>query len=373
MKADYYELLGVERDCNDGTLKSAFRKMAMRYHPDKNPGNGEAERKFIEINEAYEVLKDPQKRAAYDRFGHSAFSGGGAGGFGGFGGGGFADIFEDIFGEMMGGARSARSPFAAARGADLSYSMEISLEEAYHGKEAQIRVPSSIACEACGGSGAKAGTKPQECKTCRGSGRIRAAQGFFAVERACPECRGQGQIIKDPCPECRGRGKQKTERRLTVNIPAGVEDGTRIRLSGEGEAGARGGPNGDLYIFLSVLPHEFFERDGANLFCHMPVSMVTAALGGNFEVSSLDGGKTQVKIPEGTQNETRFRLKGKGMPHLRKPAQLGDMYIQIQVEVPQKLSKKQKELLQEFDKNSGKENSPKSHGFLTRMKEFFSA
>jgi len=373
MKTDYYELLGVARNCDDRALKSAFRKLAMQYHPDRNPGDAAAERKFKEIGEAYEVLKDPQKRAAYDRFGHAAFENGGPGAGGGFGGfsGGFADIFEDIFGDMMGGGGRARRASAARRGADLSYNMEISLEEAYHGKEAQIRVPSSIVCEACGGSGAKKGTKPQECPTCRGTGRVRAAQGFFTVERSCPACHGTGQIIKEPCPECHGRGRIDKERVLTVNIPAGVEDGTRIRLSGEGEAGLRGGPNGDLYIFLSVLPHEFFERDGADLYCHMPVSMIAAALGGEVEVSCLDGRKAQVKISEGTQNDTNFRLKGKGMPYLRRPGSCGDLYIQIQVETPQKLNARQKELLREFAANSGRETSPKSHGFLTRMKEFF--
>jgi len=374
MAADYYELLGVARDCDEKTLKSAFRKMAMRYHPDKNPGDKEAERKFKEIGAAYEILKDPQKRAAYDRYGAAAFeNGGGFGGAGGFGGnpfgGGFADIFEDIFGEMMGGARARRAD-APMRGADLSYNMEISLEEAYHGKEAQIRVPSSITCEACYGTGAAAGTKPEECAMCHGTGRVRMTQGFFSVERACPTCHGTGKVIKDPCSVCHGTGRVKKERVLTVNIPAGVEDGTRIRLSGEGEAGARGGPSGDLYIFLSILPNEFFERDGADLYCRVPVSMIKAALGGSVEVTALGGSKEQVKIPEGAQSGARFCLKGKGMPYLRRK-QKGDMYIQIQVETPQKLTEKQKQLLREFDDASGRETSPQSHGFLSRMKEFF--
>lgn len=371
MKTDYYELLGVSRDCDDKTLKAAFRKLAMRYHPDKNPGDAEAERKFKEIGNAYEVLKDPQKRAAYNRFGHAAFENGGAGaGFSGFGGGGFADIFEDIFGEMMGGAHSRRGGSAAARGADLSYNMEITLEEAYKGKEAKIRVPSRQVCEECGGSGAKAGAKLKECASCHGSGRIRTAQGFFTIERTCPHCHGRGQVIVDPCRACHGQGHVQKERILTVSIPAGVEDGTRIRLAGEGDAGSHGGAKGDLYIFLSVLPHEVFERDGADLFCRVPVSMVTAALGGSFEVKGLDGQKTQVKVPEGTQTGERLRLKNKGMPYLRRK-QMGDMYIQIQVETPQKLTKKQKEALQEFEKISSRENSPQSHGFFIRMKEFF--
>jgi len=372
MKTDYYELLGVARDCDDRALKAAFRKLAMQYHPDKNPGDAQAERKFKEIGEAYETLKDPQKRAAYDRFGHAAFENGGLGG--GFGagsgfGGGFADIFEDIFGSMMGGSGRARRPDAAQRGSDLSYNMEITLEEAYRGKEAQIRVPSHQSCDMCHGSGAKKGSKPEECKTCRGTGRIRTAQGFFTVERTCPSCHGQGKIIADPCPQCHGQGRLQKDRVLTVNIPAGVEDGTRIRLSGEGDTGLRGGPNGDLYIFLAILPHEFFEREGANLFCRVPVAMTTAALGGKFEVSGLDGSKTQIKVPEGTQNGKRFRLKDKGMPYLRRQ-QMGDMYIELQVETPQKLTKKQRDLLQEFETISIQENSPQAHGFFARMKEF---
>lgn len=374
MKIDYYEMLGVTRECDDKTLKSAFRKLAMRYHPDRNPGDKEAEQKFKEIGEAYEVLKDPQKRAAYDRFGHAAFENGGAGsgpfGRSGFGGaGGFADIFEDFFGEMMGGGRRKRSD-GRERGADLSYNMEVTLEEAFHGKTAQIRVPGSITCDACEGSGAKTGTKPQTCATCNGSGRVRAAQGFFSIERPCPACHGRGEIIKDPCPKCHGQGRIEEERTLTVNIPAGIEDGTRIRLAGEGEAGSRGGPAGDLYIFLAVKPHEFFQRDGADLYCRVPISMTKAALGGEFEVSTLDGMKTRVKVPEGTQNGRQFRLKGKGMPVLRQQA-VGDLYIQVTIETPQKLSKKQRELLEEFDKLSVEENSPQSHGFFARMKEFF--
>lgn len=320
MKADYYETLGVARGADEKELKSAFRKLAMQYHPDKNPGDEKAEHKFKEIGEAYETLKDPNKRAAYDRFGHAAFENGGMGGGGGFGGaGGFADIFEDIFGEMMGGGRQRRSG-GRERGADLRYNMEITLEEAYAGKTAQIRVPTSITCDECSGSGAKPGTSPVTCNTCGGSGRVRAAQGFFSIERTCPTCHGRGQTIKDPCTKCSGQGRITEERSLSVNIPAGIEDGTRIRLTGEGEAGVRGGPSGDLYIFLSLKPHEFFQRDGSDLYCKVPISMTTAALGGQFEVATLDGTQTRVKIPEGTQNAKQFRLKGKGMPVLRQPA-----------------------------------------------------
>jgi len=369
MNTDYYELLGVSRGCDEKTLKSAFRKLAMQYHPDRNPGDKEAEQRFKEIGEAYEILKDPQKRAAYDRYGRAAFENGGrgAGGSAGFSGG-FADIFEDIFGEMMGG-RYKRSD-GRERGADLSYNMEITLEEAFTGKTAQIHVPTSVVCEACHGSGAKKGTEPVVCKTCHGNGRVRAAQGFFSIERSCPTCHGRGQMIEHPCPKCHGQGRTEEERSLSVNIPAGIEDGTRIRLSGEGEAGVRGGPSGDLYIFLSISAHEFFQRDGADLYCRVPISMTTAALGGQFEVSTLDGTKTRVKVPEGTQNGKQFRLKSKGMPVLRQQM-TGDLYIQVSVETPQNLTKRQKELLQEFNHISSDENSPQSHGFFARMKDFF--
>ncbi len=371
-KADFYEILGVAKSADEKELKSAFRKMAMKYHPDKNPGDAEAEKKFKELNEAYETLKDPQKRAAYDRYGHAAFEQGGMGGGGGFGGGagGFSDIFEDIFGEMMGGGRARRSTGGRERGADLRYNMEISLEEAFTGKTAQIRVPTSITCDVCTGSGAKPGTQPKTCGTCQGSGRVRASQGFFSVERTCPTCHGRGQTITDPCTKCHGQGRVTEERSLSVNIPAGIEDGTRIRLQGEGEAGARGGPAGDLYIFLSVTPHEFFQRDGADLYCAVPISMTTAALGGTFDVGTLDGSKSRVSVPEGTQAGKQFRLKGKGMPVLRS-SQTGDLYIQIGIETPQKLTKRQRELLQEFEEISSKENNPESTGFFARMKEFF--
>ncbi|QDZ02155.1 molecular chaperone DnaJ [Nitratireductor mangrovi] len=371
MKADFYETLGVSKEADEKDLKAAFRKLAMQCHPDRNPGDGEAERRFKEVNEAYEILKDPQKRAAYDRFGHAAFeNGGGGAGFGGFpgGGGGFSDIFEDIFGEMMGG-RQRRSSGGRERGADLRYNMEIPLEEAFTGKTAQIRVPSSIACAECSGTGAEPGTQPVTCGMCQGSGRVRAAQGFFSIERTCPTCHGRGQTIKDPCKKCSGQGRVVEERSLSVNIPAGIEDGTRIRLAGEGEAGLRGGPTGDLYIFLSVTPHEFFQRDGENLYCTVPISMTTAALGGSFEVTTLDGTQARVKVPEGTQNGRKFRLKGKGMPVLRQHA-VGDLIIQVAVETPQNLSKRQRELLEEFEQLSSKENSPQSSGFFARMKDF---
>ncbi len=371
-KADYYATLGVSSDVDEKALKSAFRKKAMGCHPDRHPGDAEAESRFKELNEAYEALKDPQKRAAYDRFGHAAFENGGAGaagGFGGFGAGSMGDIFEDIFGEMMGG-RSGRSANGRERGADLRFNMEITLEEAFEGKTAEVEVPTSITCEDCTGSGAKPGTSPSTCGTCGGAGRVRASQGFFSIERTCPSCQGRGEVITDPCNNCSGSGRITQTRTLSVNVPAGIEDGTRIRLAGEGEAGLRGGPTGDLYIFLSVKPHEFFQRDGADIFCRVPISMTTAALGGQFEVGTVDGGKTKVKVPEGTQPGKQFRLRSKGMPILRSN-QVGDMYIQVSIETPQNLTSRQREILKEFEQVSSKENSPESTGFFTRMKSFF--
>ncbi|MFD2238880.1 molecular chaperone DnaJ [Aureimonas populi] len=374
VKVDYYETLGVAKTCDEKTLKASFRKLAMQFHPDRNPGDAEAERRFKEIGEAYEVLKDPQKRAAYDRFGHAAFQNGGAGG-GGFRGdfsASMADIFDDIFGEMMGQrrGRAAGGSGGRERGSDLRYNMEISLEEAFTGKTAEIGVPTTVQCDACTGTGAKPGTSPRTCPTCGGAGRIRATQGFFSVQHTCPTCQGRGETVADPCGKCGGEGRLPEERNLSVNIPAGIEDGTRIRLAGEGEAGLRGGPSGDLYIFLSVRGHEFFQRDGADLYCKVPVSMTTAALGGAFEVTTLDGQTTRVKVPEGTQTGKQFRVRGKGMPVLRS-AQTGDLFIQIMIETPQKLSRRQRELLEEFEEISSSENSPQCTGFFTRMREFF--
>jgi molecular chaperone DnaJ len=366
-KRCFYEVLEVGRNATDAELKAAFRKLAMKCHPDRNPGDKSSDTRFKEINEAYEILKDPDRRAAYDRFGHAAFEHGGPAGPGGFGtdfGSAFSDLFEGIFG--MGGART-RS--ARERGADLRYNMEINLEEAYSGKAAQLRIPTSVTCEACSGSGAKSGTRPKTCVTCAGQGRIRHAQGFFTLERTCPTCQGRGQVIDNPCPACSGSGRVTRERTLSVNIPAGVEDGTRIRLAGEGEAGTRGGPAGDLYIFLSITPHAFFQREGADLHCRVPISMVTAALGGEFEVPTVDGNKTRVKVPEGTQSGRRFRIHGKGMPVLRSK-QMGDMYVQVLVETPQKLTKRQRELLNEFERLSSKDTQPEAAGFFGRVKEF---
>ncbi len=367
VKRCYYEVLEVERTADDGALKTSFRKLAMKWHPDRNPGNKDCETKFKEINEAYDVLKDEQKRAAYDRFGHAAFEQGGPGGAHGFGAdfaSSFSDIFEDLFSGGRRGGRGGRE-----RGADLRYNMEITLEEAYGGKTAQVRIPTSVTCEACSGAGAKAGSKPKTCPTCGGAGKVRHTQGFFTLERTCVGCQGRGQVIDNPCPNCSGSGRVTRERTLSVNVPPGVEDGTRIRLGSEGEAGVRGGPNGDLYIFLSLSPHPFFQRDGADLHCRVPISMVAAALGGNFNVPTIDGGQTQVKVPEGTQPGRRFRLASKGMPVLR-TRERGDMYVQVMVETPQKLNKRQKELLAEFDKHSSNETQPEAAGFFTKVKDF---
>jgi molecular chaperone DnaJ len=369
-KACYYETLEVERSIDDAGLKTAFRKLAMKWHPDKNPGDPSCEHKFKEISEAYEILKDGNKRAAYDRYGHAAFEQGNGHGHGpGFGAGfasSFSDIFEDLFG--MAGQRGGRG--GRERGADLRYNMEITLEEAFSGKTAQINIPVAVTCETCSGTGAKAGTKPKTCSMCGGAGRVRQAQGFFTLERTCPGCQGRGQMIETPCSSCSGQGRVQKERTLSVNIPPGVEDGTRIRLAGEGEAGVQGGPAGDLYIFLSIAAHQFFQRDGADLHCRVPVSMVTAALGGDFEVPTIDGAVTRVKVPAGTQTGRRFRLQSKGMPVLR-TRQTGDMYVQVVVETPQALTRRQRELLQEFEKLSSKETQPESAGFFTKVKEFF--
>ena len=372
-KRCYYEVLGVVRTSTESELKSAFRKQAMQFHPDKNPGDKTAEAKFKELNEAYQILSDGQKRAAYDRHGHAAFEQGGGGGSQGFGmGDGFAasmaDIFDDLFGDVMGGRRGRST--GRERGSDLRYNMEVTLEEAFRGKSASLKIPTSISCEACSGSGAKAGSKAKSCGTCGGAGRVRAQQGFFSIERACPTCHGRGQVIENPCPTCAGAGRVTRERSLSVNIPAGIEDGTRIRLTGEGEAGLRGGPAGDLYIFLSIKPHPFFQREGADLYCRVPISMVQAALGGEIKVHAVDGAEVKVKVDEGTQSGRQFKIKGRGMPVLRS-REFGDLYIQANVETPQNLTRRQKELLAEFEGESTNKTHPESTGFFAKMKEFF--
>ena len=372
-KRDFYEVLGVAKDAGADDLKKAFRKLAMQHHPDRNPGDASAEQKFREVNEAYDVLKDEQKRAAYDRFGHAAFENGGrpGQGQGGFSfdfGGGFADIFDEMFGEFMGGRRGASG---AGRGADLRYNMEITLEDAHRGKQSTIRVASLGACEACSGSGAEKGAKPVTCTTCRGHGKVRSQQGFFTVERGCPTCAGRGQTIDKPCRACSGEGRVRRERSLSVSIPAGVDDGTRIRLAGEGEAGSRGGPAGDLYIFLSVSAHDLFRRDGNDLHVRVPIPMTTAALGGAIEVPSIDGSRSRVNIPAGTQSSQAFRLRGKGMAVLRSQ-QRGDLFVETAIETPVNLTKRQQELLREFEKaGTTEKTSPESAGFFSKVKELW--
>ena len=375
-KRDYYEVLGASRGASAEELKKAYRKKAKELHPDRNADNPDAEAQFKEINEAYEVLKDADKKAAYDRYGHAAFDGGMGGGpraGGGRGQGDFAsafsDVFEDLFGDFMGGQRGgARN--RATRGSDLRYNLRISLEEAYSGLQKAITVPTSVACGECSGSGAEGGAEPQTCPTCSGMGKVRAQQGFFTVERTCPTCSGAGQIVKNPCRVCGGSGRTEKEKALSVNIPAGVETGTRIRLSGEGEAGLRGGPPGDLYIFIEVQDHAIFQRDGMDLFCRVPVSMTKAALGGEGEVPTIDGGPSRVKVPEGSQSGRQMRLRSKGMPALRGTGQ-GDMYIELAVETPVKLTSEQKELLRQFEESCAKSNNPNATGFFDTVQNFW--
>jgi molecular chaperone DnaJ len=372
-KRDFYEVLGVSKDADGKTIKSAYRKLAMQYHPDRNPDDKSAEDKFREATEAYDVLKDDQKRAAYDRMGHAAFDqsagfGGGAGGFGaGFGAGGFSDIFDEMFSDFMGGRGGGRK--ANTKGADLRYDLDISLEEAFHGDNKTITIPVAIRCEICDGSGAAKGSSPVNCGTCGGHGKVRAQQGFFTVERTCPACQGQGQTISSPCGDCGGQGRVQKNRTLNVNVPAGVDTGTRIRLSGEGEAGLRGGAPGDLYIFINIYGHELFDRDGTNLLLTMPVPMTTAALGGTVDVPNLDGKRARITIQPGTQSGHRLRLKGKGMPGLQGRAR-GDLYVDIHVETPVNLTKKQKELLEEFSSDSKKQN-PETTSFMNRIRNMF--
>jgi molecular chaperone DnaJ len=377
MKRCYYETLGCKKGASAVEIKSSFRKMAMELHPDRNPGDHTAEVKFKEINEAYDVLKDDQKRAAYDRFGHAAFEQGSRGPQGGghpFGdfSSSFGDVFEDIFGEFMGGGRRGGGGKRQNRGADLRYNLSITLEEAFAGRKAEIKVPSAVACSSCQGSGAAPGSKAEQCTTCNGHGKVRASQGFFTIERTCHTCHGAGNVVRNPCKTCHGQGHVQKERTLAVDIPKGVEEGTRIRLSGEGQAGLNGGPSGDLYIFISVEEHGIFQRDGDNLYCRVPLAFVTAALGGSIEVPTLDGGRSTVKVPEGTQSGHQFRLRGKGMPSLRGGA-FGDLYIEVALETPVKLSKKQKDLLREFESASAAGTNPEAEGFLSRLKDFWGA
>ena len=374
---DYYEVLSVSRDCDGATLKSAFRKLAMEHHPDRNGGSAEATARFKEVNEAYSILSDAQKRAAYDRFGHAGVNGQGGGGQAGFGDVHdiFNDVFGDVFGDMFG--RGQQRGGGASRGQDLRYDLEITLEQAYAGDEVEVRAAAAVACDVCEGSGAKPGTSATTCGTCNGQGRVRRSQGFFAVETACPTCGGAGRVIRDPCKACAGHGQVRRERVLSVRIPAGVDDGARIRLSGEGDAGQRGGPRGDLYIFISVIPHELFERDGLDLLCSVPVPMATAALGGELEAPCLLGGadcdgqpKQKIKVPEGAQTGRTVRLKGRGMPSLRS-RERGDLVVELVVETPTKLTGAQKALLRQFADSCGEAQNPQSAGFFKKAKRFW--
>jgi molecular chaperone DnaJ len=377
-KQDYYATLGVAREVGPDDLKKAYRKLAMQYHPDRNPGDKQAEARFKEINEAYDILKDDQKRAAYDRYGHAAFEQGGSGGFGGgfdfsaAGAGGLNDIFDQMFGEFM-GRRSGGGHARSRAGADIRQAIEIDLPDAFTGTKVNLRVPTRVTCEACNGTGSEDKTRAADtCPTCHGAGKIRNQQGFFLIERTCTTCGGQGRVIRSPCRTCHGTGTVQRERSLQVAIPAGVEDGTRIRLAGEGEAGGQGAPNGDLYVHVAIRPHGFFQRDGANILMRVPLRMAQATLGGDVEVPVIDGSRAKVKIPPGTQTGDQFRLRGKGFSVLRSAAR-GDMYIQVSVETPQNLTRRQRELLEEFEAEGQKhaKGSPESEGFFAKVKEFF--
>ena len=372
-KTCYYEVLGVERSADGKTLKSAFRKKAMQYHPDRNPDDPESEARFKDVTAAYEVLSDADKRAAYDRFGHAAFENGGMGG-GARGGArpedAFADVFGDVFSEFFGARRGGGGRAGVSRGDDLRYDYEITLEEAYAGKQVELSIPTTKGCDDCGASGAAPGSSPETCSMCGGAGRVRAQQGFFTMERTCSRCQGKDQTISKPCKTCSGRGRVRAERTLSVNIPAGIEDGQKIRLSGEGDPSINGGPAGDLYIFVSVKEHDLFERDGPHLFARAPVPMCKAALGGEIEMPTIDGGMTRITVPEGSATGKRMRLKGKGMPHLQS-GQVGDMYIEIFVETPRNLSSRQKELLREFSDECNDQTNPEHESFLGKVKRFF--
>jgi len=366
---DFYEILGVQKNASDDEIKKSYRKLAMKHHPDRNKDDKEAERKFKEAAAAYEILKDPEKRSAYDQYGHDAFRQGGMGGGQGFGdfSGGFSDIFEEFFGGGFGGSSRQRGP---QRGNDLRYNMSISLQEAFNGKKSQIRVPSYEGCDLCSATGSADKSGPSTCSTCGGQGKVRSTQGFFSIERPCPTCGGEGSSIKNPCLKCSGTGQVKKQKTISVTIPAGVDTGTRIRISGEGEPGQRGAGNGDLYIFVEVQKDKLFEREEENIFCQIPISITTAILGGDVEVPTIEGKKARLSIPPGTQSETQFRLKAKGMSILRQTRR-GDMYIEVGVEMPVNLNTKQKAILQEFEKEGGtsKKHSPKSQSFFSKLKE----
>ncbi len=374
-KRDYYEVLGVAKNATEAEIKKAFKRLAMKFHPDRNPGDKEAEDNFKEAKEAYDILSDAQKRAAYDQFGHAGVdpsAGGGAGAYGGFGGASFSDIFGDVFGDIFGGNRGGGGGARVYRGADLRYNLELSLEEAVNGTTVKIRVPTAVSCTECGGSGAKKGTTPQTCPTCHGHGQVRMQQGFFSLQQACPRCRGTGKIIAEPCTVCHGQGRVQEQKTLSVKVPAGVDEGDRIRLAGEGEAGENGGPSGDLYVQIHVREHPIFTREDNNLYCDVPISFVTAALGGDLDVPTL-GGRVKLKIPAETQSGKLFRMRGKGVRSVRS-GDLGDLICRVSVETPVNLDSRQKELLREFEStlsDTGTKHSPKATSWLDGVKRFF--
>ena len=372
-KRDYYEVLGVSKTASDGDIKKAYRRLAMKYHPDRNSDDDDAEAKFKEAREAYEILKDEDKRSAYDRYGHDAVRGGGTGaGAGGFGGEGFGDIFGDVFGDIFGGSGGRRGGKQVFRGADLGYELRLDLEKAVAGDSVTIEVPTQVACETCDGSGAKKGTEPVKCTTCAGVGQVRMQQGFFSIQQACPACKGSGQMISDPCNDCHGRGRVSKTKKLSVKVPAGVDDGDRIRLTGEGEAGRNGGPAGDLYVEIRVNAHKLFERDGADLSCEVPISMATATLGGDVELPTLNG-NVSLKIPAGTQSDKIFRLRGKGVTTVRERG-VGDLFARVAVETPVNLTSEQEDMLRAFDESvaaGGDRHNPRAGGWLDTVKRFF--
>ena len=371
-KRDFYDVLGVGKSASPDELKSAYRKLAVKYHPDKNPGDKVAEDKFKEASEAYGILSDKEKKQNYDNFGHAAFENGGerqGGGFGGFGGADFSDIFEDFFGDFGGGGRS-RNRSSNNRGSDLRYDLSISLEEAYQGKKQDIKFSTTEKCNTCKGNGSKPGSSPSKCTTCRGNGKVRSNQGFFTVQQTCPQCQGSGEEITNPCTDCNGQGNKQASKKISVTIPKGVDDGTRIRLAGKGEAGSRGGATGDLYLFINVSSHDLFKRSDENLFFEFPISIADAALGTTIEIPTIDGGKAKIKIPDGTQNGKQFRLKGKGMPFMRR-GDYGDLYVQVNTEVPISLNKQQKELLEKFRQIENEKSNPSIRKFFQKAKSFW--
>ena len=371
-KRDFYDVLGVNKNASPSELKSAYRKLAVKYHPDKNPGDKTAEDKFKEASEAYGILSDQEKKQNYDNFGHAAFENGGGrqGGFGGFGGADFSDIFEDFFGDFGGGGRSRGRRNSNNRGSDLRYDLSITLEEAYEGKKQDIKFSTTEKCNICKGNGSKPGYSPDRCTICGGNGKVRSNQGFFTVQQTCPQCAGSGEEITNPCNDCNGQGKKQASKKLSVTIPKGVDDGTRIRLAGKGEAGIKGGASGDLYLFINVHSHDLFKRSDENLFFEYPISIADAALGKIIEIPTIDGGKAKIKIPDGTQNGKQFRLKGKGMPYMRGSGN-GDLYVQVNTEVPVSLNKEQKELLEKFREIENEKSNPSIKKFFQKAKNFW--